>query len=123
VDLTGRTALIVDDGIATGSTARAACEVARAQGVARIVLAAPVAPVEATTRLGDVADEVVCLWRPAGFGAVGQFYEDFAPTTDDEVAALLKESAWRTAATPARTGSRRSPGGDVAGMPADWSLP
>ena len=91
--LTGRTAIIVDDGIATGATAAAACQVARQLGADRIVVAAPVGPADATSRL-DGADEVVCLLRPAGFYAVGAHYRDFRQTTDEEVTALL-ESARR----------------------------
>ncbi len=89
IDLTGRTALVVDDGIATGSTARAACEVARAHGAARVVLAAPVAPDDAARRFAGVADELVTLSTPAGFMAVGQFYVDFHQVSDDTVLDLL----------------------------------
>jgi predicted phosphoribosyltransferase/predicted alpha/beta-hydrolase family hydrolase len=89
LDLTGRTALIVDDGIATGSTVRAACEVARAHGAARVIVAAPVAPPHAQTDLHGVADGVVVLETPATFYAIGQFYDDFRPTSDQEVATLL----------------------------------
>lgn len=89
VPLEGRTVVVVDDGIATGSTARAACEVARAQGAARVVLAVPVAPSDATARLGDEADEVVCLISRDDFHAVGEFYADFAQVSDDEVTGYL----------------------------------
>lgn len=89
VPLEGRTAVVVDDGIATGSTARAACEVARRLGAVRVVLAVPVAPPGSVTELDDAADEVVCLHTPAGFHSVGQWYTDFSQTSDDEVAALL----------------------------------
>ena len=91
--LRGRTALIVDDGIATGSTALAACEVARARGAARVVLAAPVAPRDRIAELERAADEVVCLQTPAYFVAVGEFYRDFAQTSDDEVCDLLARAA------------------------------
>jgi putative phosphoribosyl transferase len=91
--LDGRTAVIVDDGVATGSTARAACQVARAHGAARVVLAVPVAPAAAVAALREVADEVVCLSRPRWFGSVGRFYDDFSPTTDDEVITLLDTAA------------------------------
>lgn len=90
VPLEGRTAVIVDDGIATGSTARAACQVARAQGAARIVLAVPVAPVGWTARIGHDADEFVCLETPEPFWAIGQFYDDFSQTSDEEVIACLQ---------------------------------
>jgi putative phosphoribosyl transferase len=91
--LAGRTALIVDDGVATGSTARAACRIARAQGAARVVLAAPVCACEVADALGDVIDEAVCLMIPERFFAVGQFYADFRPTSDGEVVELLRRGA------------------------------
>jgi putative phosphoribosyl transferase len=93
VALDGRIVVVVDDGIATGSTARAACQVARAFGAARVVLAVPVAPADVVSSLSDVADEVVCLHQPGGFQAVGQFYDDFTPTTDSEAVALLDRAA------------------------------
>lgn len=83
LDLHGRTAVVVDDGIATGATARAACEVVRALGANRVVLAVPVAPPNFDP--GDNSDEFVCLHRPAHFMAIGQWYTDFTQTTDDEV--------------------------------------
>ena len=92
LDLGGRTALIVDDGIATGSTARAACLVARHLGARRVVVAAPVAAPDAASRLTD-ADEVVCLSAPRGFGSVGSYYDDFSATRDEEVVALLAAAA------------------------------
>ncbi len=88
--LAGRTALVVDDGIATGSTARAACRVARAHGAARVVLAAPVCAPDVARTLGDVADEMVCLMAPKRFLTVGQFYADFRPTSEAEVVELLR---------------------------------
>ena len=91
VPLAGRTAIIVDDGIATGSTARAACLVARAQGADRIVLAVPVAPLDWTERLAADADELISLETPRSFHAVGEFYADFSATTDDEVVACLAQ--------------------------------
>ncbi len=93
VPLEGRTVIVVDDGIATGSTARAACRVAREHGAARVVLAVPVAPPDWTARLGREADELVCLATPEPFYAVGQFYADFSPTSDDEVVACLERAA------------------------------
>ncbi|WP_129784851.1 phosphoribosyltransferase family protein [Promicromonospora panici] len=93
--LADRTALIVDDGLATGSTARAACQVARAQGVARVVLAVPVGAVEAVRMLQHDADDVVCLETPARFMAVGQWYSDFRQVSDREVADLLDRAARR----------------------------
>jgi len=90
VPLAGRTAVIVDDGIATGSTARAACQVARALGAAAVVLAVPVAPPSADRALRGDADEVICLEMPDRFLAIGEWYEDFAQTSDEEVVALLR---------------------------------
>lgn len=89
VPLEGRTAMIVDDGVATGSTAQAACAVARAQGASRIVVAVPVASPPAVKLLSECADEVVCLGTPDDFGAIGVFYRDFTQTSDDEVRRIL----------------------------------
>ncbi|MFI1394350.1 alpha/beta family hydrolase [Streptomyces sp. NPDC020681] len=88
----GRTVIVVDDGIATGATASAACEVVRAQGAARVVLAVPVAPPDAVERLRAEADEVVCLSTPRLFRAVGEWYQDFSQTPDEEVVALLAQA-------------------------------
>ncbi|MBU6330487.1 MAG: phosphoribosyltransferase [Acidobacteria bacterium] len=88
-DLRGRTVIIVDDGLATGSTAVAACEVARAMGALHIVVAVPVAPPDAAVRLGEHADEFVALTAPEQFRAVGQFYEHFGQVTDHEVLEVL----------------------------------
>jgi putative phosphoribosyl transferase len=88
--LDGKVAVIVDDGIATGSTARAACRIARARGAARVVLAVPVAPPGFASRLGTDADEFVCLRTPVPFYSIGQFYADFRPTADREVIACLE---------------------------------
>ena len=93
VPLAGRIVLVVDDGIATGSTARAACQVARAQGARKVILAVPVGPDEAADRLRPDADEVVCLHTPPLFLAVGQAYAEFAQTTDEEVIDLLARAA------------------------------
>ncbi len=95
IPLPGRTAVVVDDGIATGSTARAACLVARAHGAARVIVAAPVASRQAVALLGEVADEVVVLEQPEPFYAVGQWYLDFEQTTDAEVIELLAASPHR----------------------------
>lgn len=89
--LRGRTVVLVDDGLATGSTAEAALRVARAQGAARVVVAVPVGSRDAVERLEAIADDVLCLAAPASFGAVGSFYRDFSETTDDEVVRLLAE--------------------------------
>lgn len=91
VPLEGRMALIVDDGIATGSTAQAACHVARAFGASRVVLAVPVAPPSTVAELARVADDVVAVETPEHFHSVGQWYADFTQTTDEEVVALLRD--------------------------------
>ena len=94
IGLEGRTAIIVDDGIATGATARVACAVAHAQGAAHIVVATPVAAPESLADLAALpeVDDVVCLSAPPGFMAVGMHYVDFRQTTDDEVTSLLAAS-------------------------------
>jgi putative phosphoribosyl transferase len=89
--LGGRPAIVVDDGVATGSTAAAACEVARAHGARRVILAVPVGSPEAVAALSRVADEVRCLETPSWLGAIGQFYRNFAQVGDDEVIALLRD--------------------------------
>jgi len=91
--LAGRTAIVVDDGIATGATARAACQVARAHGAARVVLAVPVAPRGWEARIAGAADELVCVDTPRDFAAIGQFYADFSQTTDEEVIGCLERAA------------------------------
>lgn len=89
LDMSGRTVIIVDDGLATGSTAIAAVRSARAQRAARVVVATAVAPPETVERLRGEADEVVCLQTPAGFSAVGQFFADFSEVSDDDVVKTL----------------------------------
>ena len=92
VSLKTRIALIVDDGIATGSTAQAACDVARALGAEKVILAIPVGSQEAIASLATKADEVICLEIPRDFLAVGEWYEDFSPVSDEEVVELLRMS-------------------------------
>jgi len=92
LELRQRTAIIVDDGIATGSTARAACLVVRARGAARVVMAAPVGPAGVQQSLSGVADVVVCPWTAGDFRAVGQYYDDFSQVPDDEVQRILAEA-------------------------------
>jgi putative phosphoribosyl transferase len=90
--LDGKIAVIVDDGIATGSTARAACQIARERGAAWVVLAIPVAPPGWQERIGADADAFACLQTPEPFYSIGQFYTDFRPTSDDQVIACLDEA-------------------------------
>ena len=101
VDPRGRIAIVVDDGIATGSSMIAALHAVRAKHSARLVCAVPVAPPETLERIRPYADEVVCLEAPEDFQAVGQFYRDFQQVEDEEVVELLR-------------GARRSPPGASA---------
>jgi putative phosphoribosyl transferase len=130
--LHGRVAVVVDDGIATGSTARAACQIARALGAARVVLAVPVAPPGWQERTGTDADEMVAVATPAGFLAIGQFYARFPQVADEEVIACLERAAppqapARASAAPAaapltrRAGVRKSsPAPARYAWPATW---
>ena len=104
--LDGRVAVVVDDGIATGSTARAACQIARAAGAARVVLAVPVAPPGWQARIGADADELVCVDTPRGFFAIGQFYARFPQVSDEEVIACLERAA--VPPSPAQAGTVRA---------------
>jgi putative phosphoribosyl transferase len=107
--LAGRVAVVVDDGIATGSTARAACQVAHAHGAARVVLAVPVAPPGWETAIAGAADELVCVETPRDFFAIGQFYADFSQTTDDEVIACLERTVTPASTASASTASAADP--------------
>lgn len=107
--LRGRVAVVVDDGIATGATARVACEAVRALGASTVVLAVPVAPVGLSTAVPG-ADEVVCLRAARRFGSVGQYYVDFFAVGDDEVVALLTARAGPGSAAPG-CGTDRTAGG------------
>jgi putative phosphoribosyl transferase len=89
VPVQGRTVIVVDDGLATGTSARAAIQVLRRRGASRIVLAVPVAPPGTVRALSGVADEVVALETPRAFLAIGQFYDDFAQTSEQDVTRLL----------------------------------
>ncbi len=94
LDLHDRTAVIVDDGVATGSTARAACLVARRLGARRVVLAVPVAPAEVVRSFRE-ADELACTHAPRRLAAVSRYYGDFSPTSEDEVVGLLEGARLR----------------------------
>jgi putative phosphoribosyl transferase len=87
-----RTVMVVDDGIATGATTRAALKALRKSQARQIILAVPVAPKSALEQMREDADDVVCLFTPEPFYAVGQVYDDFTQTTDDEVIRLLREA-------------------------------
>jgi predicted phosphoribosyltransferase len=89
-DLSGRVVVIVDDGMATGSTAKAAVRVTRALGASRVIVAAPLAPADTVDDLRSVSDAVVVLETPEPFYAIGQFYDDFSQTSDSEVVAALR---------------------------------
>ncbi len=93
VPLLGRTAIVVDDGIATGTTMRAALLAIRRRQPARLILAVPVAPADAIDALRSSVDEIVALETPEDFFAIGQFYADFHQMSDEEVIALLARSA------------------------------
>ncbi|HEY2944930.1 MAG TPA: phosphoribosyltransferase [Vicinamibacteria bacterium] len=94
-EVQGRTVILVDDGLATGSTMRAAVAALRPQGVRRIVVAVPVAAAETCAELRDDVDEIVCAETPEPFFAVGRFYDDFSQTSDEEVRDLLERADQR----------------------------
>ncbi|MCX7889433.1 MAG: phosphoribosyltransferase family protein [Rhodobacteraceae bacterium] len=103
-DVAGRTAIVVDDGIATGATARAALACLRARGAAAVVLAVPVAAPDSLEALAPLADRIVCLERPADFRAVGLHYADFTQVGDEEVIAILDRFAGRPEGRAGRQG-------------------
>src|SRR5436309_5797780 len=107
--LSGSVAVVVDDGIATGSTMIAALRAVRAMRPAWLVVAIPVAPADGVHRLHAEADDVACLHSPPVFYAVGQFYENFAQTTDDEVIALLRQRETELKDRPLASGSGPRP--------------
>lgn len=92
-ELQNKTVILIDDGLATGATMRAAVAALRQRGAAKIVVAVPVGPPDTCKEFEDVADEVVCASAPEFFQAVGQYYEDFSQTSDDEVRELLAKVA------------------------------
>lgn len=114
ISLAGRTVIVVDDGLATGFTARVGCRVARERGASRVILAVPVAAESTAASAADFADEVVCLATPRQFMAIGQFYDDFSQTSDAEVISLLKRAAadlrGRDADVEVVAGQHRLPG-------------
>jgi putative phosphoribosyl transferase len=108
-DIEGATAIVVDDGIATGATMRAALRAARRRHPARLVLSVPVASPTAIEALGGEADEVVCLEATQEFFAIGEFYQDFHQVSDEEVVALLKRAASARAGAKGLAGSGTPP--------------
>src|ERR1051326_3018254 len=92
-EISGRTVILIDDGLATGATMRAAVKALRQRGAAKIVVAVPVGPPDTCKEFEDEADEVVCASAPEFFQAVGQYYEDFSQTSDEEVRELLGRAA------------------------------
>jgi putative phosphoribosyl transferase len=106
-DLVGRVAVVVDDGIATGSTARAACQVARAHGADRVVLAVPVAAPESVRALADDADEIVCVHEPPWLRSVGEWYDDFTQVDDQTVVDLLERAHRRRRTTDSSPSTAR----------------
>jgi putative phosphoribosyl transferase len=94
-EISGHTAIVVDDGIATGATMRVALQAVRRQDPAHLVLAVPVAPPDTLAALGELADETVCLETPIGLGAIGFYYRDFHQMTDAEVTDLLAQAPTR----------------------------
>jgi putative phosphoribosyl transferase len=118
VPVTGRTVILIDDGIATGSTATAAARVLRERGAQRVVLAVPVGPPDAAARFGPETDEFVCLEAPRWFFAVGACYEHFGQTSDEEVSDLLERSHAGATASGRAGGAADPP---RAGGGVDWS--
>lgn len=98
IELRNRVAVLVDDGLATGSTMKAAVQALRAYQPARVIVAVPVGAPETCREFADIADEIVCARSPIAFAAVGRWYYDFSQTTDDEVRALLEQAQHRQAA-------------------------
>lgn len=91
-DLTGYNVIVVDDGIATGSTMKAALVSVRKRGAKSVILAVPIASLDALQMLESSADEIICLATPRSFFAIGQFYKDFEQTSDEEVKELLRKN-------------------------------
>jgi putative phosphoribosyl transferase len=111
VDVAGRTVIVVDDGIATGTTMRAALRALRRRGPQRLVLAVPVAAPEALEALRGEVDEVVCLRAPRELGAIGFFYHDFHQLSDAEVRELLDRAARRAGSEGRESGRAAARGG------------
>jgi len=118
-ELEGRTAIVVDDGLATGGTATAGVRAARARGARRVVLAVPVGSWQAVERLQAEADEVVCLETPPDLGAVGAWYDDFGQTSDAQVADLLAKAASESGPDEARAAAADAPPDRAVEIPVE----
>jgi putative phosphoribosyl transferase len=120
--LTNRTVILVDDGLATGATMLAAVRATRQENPSRIIVAVPVGPLESCSLLSGEADEVICLSMPAPFFAVGQWYDDFEQTSDEEVVQHLRDARQRQEALTTR--AMPLPGdNDSSGMPSGGAPP
>ncbi len=115
-------AVLVDDGIATGSTARAACQVARAHGAKRVVLAVPVAAPESVKALADDADEIICVEQPVWLRSVGEWYDDFTQVDDQTVVELLERAHRRGAATGSQQEAVPAASEPAVGVDAEVSV-
>jgi putative phosphoribosyl transferase len=122
-DLAGRVAVVVDDGIATGSTARAACHVARAHGADRVVLAVPVAAPESVRALAEDADEIVCVQEPRWLRSVGEWYDDFTQVDDQTVVDLLERAHRRRTTDAPSTATRAGFDAEVHVEVGTFALP
>ena len=109
IDVSGRTVIVVDDGLATGVTARAAIASLRTRSPKKIIFAAPVCAPDSADTLRELADEVICISEPPGFASVGTWYENFAQTTDEEALELLEKARRRTPAPTVRTKQEAKP--------------
>jgi putative phosphoribosyl transferase len=124
VEVTGRTAIIVDDGLATGGTARAAVRAVRARAPRRVVLAVPVGAPDSVASLRQDADEVICLLEPELMWAVGLWYEHFEQTSDSEITSLLDDDAHDPPTRPvASSGEVRIPAGGTVELTGDLVVP
>jgi len=109
-ELAGRCVILVDDGLATGATMRAAVDAVRRAEPAEVIVAVPVAPRETVVELRRSADRVICPWTPEPFFGIGGWYVDFAQTSDAEVRAILDRAGDRVQVPPAGGDARRLPG-------------
>ena len=123
VSPTGRTAIVVDDGLATGATAKAALQALRRQGAAKVILAIPVAPLDTLEAMRAEADVVVCLETPQPFFGVGAFYDDFHQLTDEETVALLGRVWDEPSPAAARAVDRREVRLPPLGLTGDLQVP